>query len=270
MAALLRLRWILTLLLLSPLLAGEAQEKQVADSDIAIPLPVDFKLHEEGPKYRVMKRSLGIEAWAKIRVETRKLDGLLAQPVGASVPEDLLPLIPFLQNAKLSYQQQNWHEFSLGVYEYRRVEDNLPIVGYATILPFSPNSVGLLVSAPEPFEKEMKQEFLTALGAARGETAWIGAELRQKHQRATGVAQAGMGLLILYWIVWFLFFRGRPFLAHLLRTIWLSLVALLLFTPLTMPTESSFFTNLAMNLLGPLVILSFVIRRIKMAVEEGD
>jgi multidrug transporter EmrE-like cation transporter len=182
---------------------------------------------------------------------------------------DLLPLQPYFSKGfRTTFVKQSWRNFTLGTFEVRGEIDGLSNVGEATIIPFESGAVELYVSAPEPHEKDAKQDFLTVLGAARGETNWISADVRRKAQLANGIMWAGYGLALLYLPCWALFFRGQFMRLHGFRTIWQIAAGILIFIPLTMSTGESGGFNLV-GYFFSLALLGFAARRIKLGIEYG-
>jgi hypothetical protein len=263
------------ILILALALLGASQEAQqtsyrIKDSDLEIPLPPGFADVGNAPlQVRILKRSLGREPWAKVTIEFYRAETLLPQPLGDPDASDLLTLLPYLKDAKTSFQKQSWRDFSLGVIEFRRVDDSIPVVGYATILPLTPRGVILLCYAADPLEKDAKQDFLTIIGAARGATNWISPEVQLKMQRATRIFQAGLGSIGLYMACWFLFFRGQFMKAHLFRTVWLLGTAVVLFLPVSIHPDPGW-AMLVLCYVLPAMLFGFAGRRIKLAIDEGD
>ena len=81
------------------------------------------------------------------------------------------------------------------------------------------------------------------------------------------VTMVGAALFALYPMAWLIFFRGRPLAAHWLRTGWLFMIALLLFSPITSPGPTSIANNLVVNALVPLVFVMMTIRRLKLGID---
>jgi len=83
------------------------------------------------------------------------------------------------------------------------------------------------------------------------------------------VGKAGGLALLLYPVGWLLFFRSDPLRAHWGRVAWLGAAAVLLFIPITSPGPTTILNNLVVNALVPLVLLTLMVRRVKMGIDEG-
>ena len=158
----------------------------------------------------------------------------------------------------------------VGVVEYRAVVKNLPVIGLSAVLPLARNALTLTLYAPDPLEKEVREDFNEILSRiTKASSDWRTPEEFRKIETIEMVGKAGTGLLALYPIVWLIFFRGFPMRAHWVRTAWFVLVAVLLFVPITSPGPTSLWCNLITNLFLPLLFISFAVRRVKLGIEMG-
>jgi len=213
-------------------------------------------------------RSCGRESWARLSVVVVDSKEVLPQNVSGVRAEDVQSRVPFPPEAKWTFQPMRWKDFDIGSFEYRAVVKDLPVLGIAAVLPLQGGSLTILVYAPEPLEKECREEFGGIFARfTKAPTSWHSAEYYQQVRRMNRVAAAGGVMMVLYVVAWAIFFRDDPLRAHWLRTAWLVVNAVLLFLPITSPGEMTFTNNLAVNLMVPLVLLMFAARRIKVGIE---
>lgn len=253
------------------------------------PLPIskDIKIDSEAPSYSVTLpagyeattpretparylRSYGREAWYHVSVAFAVQSGPLKQnPAGITAPE-VLPFVALPPDAAPTFMTVKWKNLDIGVIEYRAVVRDLPVVGLSAVLPLKGNALTMTVYGPTSLEKETREEFNDILSRiTRTTTPWYTAEDFRKMSTLETVGQAGAGLLALYPIAWIVFFRTDPMRAHGVRIVWLLAAALLLFLPVSSPGPMTFFTNLVVNAVLPVALLLFVVRRIKMGIDEA-
>jgi hypothetical protein len=213
-------------------------------------------------------RSCGRESWAKISVVLANGTKHLKQNPGGITMEEILPFVPLPPDAKPAFSTIPWRDLDIGVIEYRAVVKDLPVIGRSAVLPLQGNTLTLTVYAPDPLEKEMKDDFNIVLALiSKTTTNWhTAAELRKIGTLET-IGKTAAGLLALYPVAWVLFFRGNPLRLHWLRTGWLVVVAVLLFIPISSPGEYTIFSNPIVNGILSMTVLLFAARRIKMGIE---
>ena len=162
-----------------------------------------------------------------------------------------------------------WKDFDVASFEYRAVVKNLPVIGLAVVLPLINGHLTLMVYAPDPLEKECREDFSALLPRiSKAPSNWHSTEYFQKVEMMNRVAIAGVVVLALYPIAWVIAFRGNPMRAHWLRTGWLVAAAVILFIPINSPGEMTLLCNLLVNAVVPAVLLLFAARRIKLAVDD--
>lgn len=222
---------------------------------------------ESPPRY---VRSLGRDAWVRISVSFTVASGPLKQNPAGITAEEILPFVVLPPDATRTFFMLKWKELEIGVVEYRAVVKDIPVVGFSAVLPLQGNALTMTMFGPTPLEKETREEFREILSRISNTTTnWYTPQEFRKMATLDNVGKAGVGLLALYPVAWAVFFRGRPMRAHWTRVLWLLAVAVLLFLPVTSPGPNTLFTNLIVNAILPLAMISFAVRRIKLGVEEG-
>ena len=213
-------------------------------------------------------RSCGDEPWVRVSVTLVESSRVLTQNLAGVTAEETLPSVFLPPDAKWTFSRLPWKGFEIGAVEYHAVVKDLPVLGLAVVLPLLSGSLTIIVSAPDPLEKECREDFKAILSRiTKAPTNWHPPEHYQKIRTREGVGLAGAALLGLYPVAWLIFFRGHPMRAHWLRTGWLTAVAVLLFVPMTSPGETSMISNLLVNGIVPLLLLSFAARRVKLGLE---
>jgi len=213
-------------------------------------------------------RPSGREDWAKISTIVAPTSGVLKQNPNGITAEEMLPLVSLPPNATWTFSRIPWKNFEVGVIEYRADLNNLRIIGLSTILPLARKALRITVYAPDPLEKELRDDFQVLCSTiAKTETNWFTPEELNKINLMEKVTIAGGVLAVLYPVAWIIFFRGHPLAAHWLRTIWLFAIAVLLFTPITSPGPTSVASNLVVNALLPLMCVTLTIRRLKLGID---
>jgi hypothetical protein len=213
-------------------------------------------------------RSCGRESWARVSVVlVNGTQPLKQNPAGITM-EEILPFVPLPPDAKPAFSTIPWRDLDIGVIEYRAVVKDLPVIGRSAVLPLQGNALTLTVYAPDPLEKEMKDDFNIVLALiSKTSTTWHTAAELKKIGTLETIGKAAAGLLALYPAAWILFFRGNPMRLHWLRTGWLVVAAVLLFIPISSPGEYTLFSNPIVNGILSMVVLLFAARRIKMGIE---
>ena len=235
-----------------------------------VTLPAEYKpsLDQQTPPLFV--RLCGRENWAYVRVSFVDKQAALPQNPAGVKAEDVLNCIPLPPDSKWTFSSRPWKDFDIGTVEYHAAVDGLAVMGLAAVLPLVNGSVTVVVSAPEPLEKECRLDFDKILTRfTKAPTNWHPPEYYHKIQMFTRVGIAGVVVLALYPIAWAAFFRGMPLLAHWPRTLWLLIAAVLLFIPMQSPGGTTLISNVLVNVMLPLVLVMFAVRRIKMGIEEG-
>jgi len=235
--------------------------------ELTLPPGYDPTLPRETiPRYT---RRSGRESWAVISVIILDNKSVLPQdPTGAKV-EATLPSVILPPEAKWTFVPRKWKDFEIGTIEYRAVVKDLLVIGLAAVVPLGTGTVTITVQAPETFEKDCREDLQQMLQRMeQAPSHWHPPEHFQKIQSLARYAWIGAGLVALYLIVWFLFLKGRPMIAHWPRTAWMVIAAVMLFIPIHSPGETSLESNLLVNAVMPAVMLLFAARRIKMGIEE--
>lgn len=234
--------------------------------DLALPAGYDYATPPEDPPRFV--RSAGREPWAKITARVTAMAAPLPQNPAGITAEEILTLVSPPPNAAWTFSRKKWKEVEVGVIEYRAVVSDLPVIGLSTILPLAKKALRITVYAPDPLEKELRDDFdLLLASIAKTETNWFTDEELQKIATMKKVTWAGAALAALYPVAWAIFFRGRPLAAHWLRNAWLLAIGLLLFIPISSPAPTSLSSNLLVNALIPVLYVMLVVRRLKMGIE---
>lgn len=263
-------RSILACALLLALAASASADDLVVTSslptyEVTLPKGYGHTTPRESPLRYV--RSCGREDWATISLSFVPVAPLPQNPSGITL-EEVLPLVALPPDAKRTFMIVRWQDFDIGVVEYRAVVKNLPVIGLSAVLPLRGNSLTMTLYAPEPLEKELREDFKDMLGRIRKTSCpWHTPEDFRRMEKARTVAIAGGALAALYLPVWGLAFRGFPMRAHWVRTAWFIMVALLLFYPISSPGGTTMYSNLVVNGVLPLAYLLFAARRIKLGIE---
>jgi hypothetical protein len=245
---------------------GIPLRSQLPTYELSLPIGYRPVLGESPARY---VRSRGREPWAQVSVVITHGSTPLTQHPSGVKAADIFPYVPFPPDATSRFAPMMWKDFEVGSFEYRAVVKELPVIGLAVVLPLVNGYLTLMVYAPDPLEKECREEFASLLPRITlAPTNWHSPEHFQKIETLTRVGMAGVALLALYPIVWIIAFRGFPMRAHWLRTAWMVVAAVLLFVPINSPGEMTLICNLLVNALLPGLLLLFAARRIKMAVDE--
>jgi hypothetical protein len=261
------LQGVLALAAILPASGGDVVIKSPQPAyELSLPVGYEPATPRETPPRYV--RACGSETWTKISVTLIEGSKVLPQNLSGVTAEETLPCVPLPPDAKWSFSRLPWKGFDIGAVEYRAVVKDLPVIGVAVVLPLVSGSLTIIVSAPDPLEKECREDFREILSrVTKAPSPWHPPEYYQKIRTRELVGQAGVALLTLYPIAWLIFFRGHPMRAHWLRTGWLVAIAVLLFVPMTSPGETSLISNMLVNGIVPLLLLSFAARRVKMGLE---
>lgn len=249
------------------------------------PVKVGVRLTSENPRFEVTLpdgyqmsepretppryiRASGREDWARISLVLAEQKLVLPQNPGGITLEETLPFIALPTGSKRLFYTVKWNDFDIPVVEYRAVIKDLPVIGVSAVLPLSPKAVTLTISAPDPLEKEVREDLKEVLfKLVKASTHWHTPDQLQRIWILDLIGKTGAVLLVLYPIVWIGIFRGDPMRGHWLRVAWLLVVAVLLFIPITSPGQTTMSNNLVVNAILPLALVSFVIRRIKLGID---
>jgi hypothetical protein len=235
-----------------------------------ITFPSNFKPAEARENARRFVHSCGRDDWEIVTAGLVHASKPLAQnPSGTVTLEDILPFVAPPPDSKTLFTTMKWNNLDVGVIEYQAVEKNLPMIGLSVVLPLQVMAVTLTVSAPTPFEKEARADFQEILSRfTEIRVSWYTAEELGTMKTLDLVGKAGLAVLLLYPIVWALFFRGDPMRGHWVRIGWFAAAAILLFIPITSPGPTTILNNPVVNALVPLLLLAFVVRRVKLGIDE--
>jgi hypothetical protein len=213
-------------------------------------------------------RPRGREPWELVSVVISDNISVLRQNPDGVKPDDVLSCVPFPPGATWTFAPLHWKEFDIASYRYQGVIKDVPIVGFAVVFPLRDGTLTLLVYAPETLESQCREEFDGLFPRViKAPTHWHSPEHHQKVRTMNLVTMGAAGLIVLYLVGWGVLFREDPMRLHWLRTFWLVACAVLLFLPISSPGEMTFTNNVVVNLMIPMVLLLFVARRIKMAIE---
>jgi hypothetical protein len=233
-------------------------------------LPPTFVHTEPKETPRRYLHFCGRETWEKVTAVLVHGSGPLEQnPAGVTL-DQILPFVTLPPDSKPLFFTVKWNNLDVGAIEYQAVEKSLPVIGLSVVLPLQGKAVTLTVSAPTPLEKEARadlNEILSRFTDARPN--WYTAEDLGKIRTLDLAGKAGGALLLLYPVVWLLILRGDPMRGHWVRVAWLAATGILLFVPITSPGPTTIFNNLLVNGVLPLVVVTFLARRIKMGIDEG-
>lgn len=252
--------------------APAAQDVVIKSSEPAyqLTLPGDFQQTVPGESPPRYVRSCGPEAWAKVSVVLVNGANPLKQNHSGVTCDDVLPFVTLPPDAKRTFYSSPWKGLDIGVVEYRAVVKDLPVIGISAVLPLRGKALTMTVYAPDPLEKELREDFKEILARiTKTSTSWHTADEFRKIHAMEAVWKSGGLLVVLYLMVWVASFRGHPMRAHWVRIAWLVTIAVLFFLPISSPGEPSFSNNLAVNIVLPLLFVSLAVRRVKMGIEEG-
>lgn len=234
--------------------------------ELTLPAAYTHTTPRENPTRYV--RSCGRDMWATISLIVTAAEQPLAQNRDGITLQEVLPFVTLPPDAKPTFSTVRWQDFDVGLVEYRAVVKDLPVIGLAVVLPLKGKALTITLYAPEPLEKELREDFRDILGRVKkASSPWRTAEEFRKIETANRVGIAGVALAALYLPVWVIGFRGHPMRAHWIRTAWFAMVALLLFYPISSPGDTTMINNLVVNAVLPLAYLMFAVRRIKLGVE---
>jgi hypothetical protein len=263
------LRWLAGLAFLLPGLPPSEDivlASPMPSYELALPAGYGHTTPRENP-FRYV-RSCGRDSWETISLILATGSGPLAQNPAGITPGELLPFVTLPPDAKRTFFTVKWQDFDIGVIEYRAVVKDLPVIGLSAVLPLRGKAITLTLYAPEPLERELREEFRNVLGRVKKTSSpWITAEDSRKIETGRTMAIAGMIVAGLYPLAWGIAFRGHPMRAHWVRTAWFVVIALLLFYPISSPGEITLYSNLLLNGVVPLAYLLLAARRIKIGVE---
>jgi hypothetical protein len=215
-------------------------------------------------------RPRGRDSWARVSVILASRQDVIPQNPKGVQADEVLSHAGLPPEAKWTFVPLRWKDFDVGALEYKAVVGDLPVFGIAAVLPLQNGSLTITAYAPEPLEKECREDFSEVLSRiTKAPSPWHSAEYYRKIHEMNIVAACGGGLLLLYLIAWALFFRSDPLRAHWLRVAWQAAIAVLLFIPISSPGETTLANNLLLNAVMPMVLLLFAVRRIKLAIEMG-
>jgi hypothetical protein len=233
-------------------------------------LPAGFEHTEPKEFPRRYVHFCGRSMWENVSAVLASGEGPLAQNPAGITLEDIRPFLNLPPDSKTLFYTMKWNTLDVGVVEYRAVEKNLPMVGLCIVLPLQDKALTLTVSAPTPLEKEMRADFKELLSRIGGtKVNWYTAEELGTMKTMDLIGKAGAAVLLLYPVGWALFFRGDPMRGHWVRVAWLMAAAVLLFLPTTSPGPTTALNNLVVNAVLPTLIVSLVVRRVKMGIDEG-
>ena len=253
------------------LLTGAAPQTKIVERSpsFELNLPTAYQAVDSKEEPRSWRRPAGPEAWAQVTFRLGTAAGPMAQPAGAPTIEGLRPLAALPKVARPLFVQTRWKNFDLGAFEYKAVVKDLPVFGLTTAVPVEDSAVLLTVEAPEPLEKEVREDFRAILASLQGSTLWVTEEEQRRERSALWIEGGGLGVLGLYAIAWVFFFRGDLLRAHWARTIWLAVAGVALFVPLTMTSDMSI-RRLSLSLMLPMALFGLAARRIKLAIDLGE
>ena len=223
------------------------------------------------PRKQVMRftRTSGPETWAKITATVAPAPEALPQRSGVS-SDQILPLLGLPADAQETFRTRAWHDLDIGLIEYRAVADDLRVFGISTVLPLANKGLIITVWAPDPLEKEVRDDFSAVLfRIAHFQTNWHTPEELRRMDLLDRIGWGGAGLLAAYPLAWIFLFRGHPMRLHWLRIGWMGLAAVMLFLPITSPGGMGSHGVLFQAILTPVILLSLIARRLKMAIELG-
>jgi hypothetical protein len=234
-------------------------------------MPATFEHTETKPNYRKFVHSCGRDQWEQVSATLTHGSTTLPQnPSGTVTLEDLLPFATLPPDSKTQFAPMKWKNLDIGVIEYQAVVKSLPIIGLCVVLPLKEKALTLNVSAPTPLEKEARADFSEILSRiTETRTGWYTVQDLGTMKTMDLVGKAGVGVLLLYPMAWLIFFRGDAMRAHWARVAWLAIAAVLLFLPITSPGPTTMLNNLVVNAVMPFVLLAFLVRRVKLGIDEG-
>lgn len=234
--------------------------------ELHLPKAYEHSVPRETPPRYV--RSSGRESWAKVSVIVTAMAQQLPQNPTGITEQEILPLVSPPPDAASTFSRRTWQELEIGVIEYRAVVADLRVIGLSTILPLVGKGLRITVYAPDPLEKDVREDFQLLLATiSKTKTNWFTDEALRKIALMEKVSIAGGVLLALYPVAWVIIFRGHPHLAHWPRCAWLFAIALLLFIPITSPGPATLVNNLVVNALVPVIYVMLTIRRLKLGIE---
>jgi hypothetical protein len=266
------LQWCAAAILLQAASQTDGSKEIKIDSEIpvyTVTLPAGYEPTTPREAPLRYSRSYGREMWYRVSVSFANASGPIKQNPSGITAAEVLPFVTLPPDATRTFMTLKWKNLDIGVMEYRAVLKDIPVIGMCAVLPLQGNAMTMTVYGPTSLEKEMRDEFREILPRiARTATNWYTAEEFKKMQTLDTVGKVGAGLLVLYPIAWATLFRGSPMRAHWVRVVWLLAIAVLLFLPVTSPGPTTLINNLVVNAVFPLVMLSFVVRRIKLSIDE--
>ena len=250
---------------------GVAQQQTVSSQDPVydLALPAGYFPVKSPEGVTVYERTAGREDWAKVRISLTINPKALAQKPAGLGPDDLLPFVRLPEDAQVKQTQAQWGEFTIGALEFRAVANDLRVFGLAVVVPLARHALTITLLAPDPLEAEVRDALRQTLPTILGPTDWRTAAQQRESVTARWVSTAGGVLVVLYAVAWGLFFRGQDMKFHLLRTVWLVVIAALFFIPLTLSGDPGLLNNWAVNTLVPTAYLLLTMRRIKLAIDMG-
>lgn len=232
-----------------------------------VTLPLDYEIVPSESPTRYLRAS-GPEPWAKVSLSILAADRALPQPPQGLTSAELLALVPPPPDAKWTFSPLKWKDLELGVLEYRAVVKELPVIGLSTVLPLAGNALKITVYAPDPLEKEVREDFRHVIaGLTRTTTPWFTPAELKKIALLERIGMGGAAALGLYLLLWAVAFRGNPMRAHWIRTLWLAAAAVMFFVPISSPGPISAWSNLLVNAIAPLVLVMLVLRRVRMGLD---
>lgn len=234
-------------------------------------MPAAFEHTETKLNYRKFIHSCGRDVWEQVTATLTHGASALAQNSSGTVTlEEILPFVTLPPDAKPQFSTMPWKNLDIGVIEYQAVVKNLPVIGLCVVLPLKEKALTLHVYAPTPLEKEARADFTEILARiTETRTNWYTVQDLATMKTMDLVGKAGVAVLLLYPVAWLVFFRGDAMRAHWARVAWLAVAAVLLFIPVTSPGPTTMLNNLVVNAVMPFVLLAFLIRRVKLGIDEG-
>ncbi len=258
--------WILAALL-TVSVVPQTQTIRGKEPEYEITLPEAYASITTPEPRKRYERAAGPEAWAKLRVSLAPAPRPVPQHPEGPKANELRALAEVPENAACDFTRVRWKDLDIGAFEYRAVQRDLQMFGLSAVVPLAEKALVVTVSAPEPLEKEVRMDLAGIVASIQGKSNWYGPDTFETIRRYDLAEKAGLTLIAVYVIAWAVFFRGHPFRAHWLRTGWLVLIGLLLFTPLMSPGDASAIHLLLVNGTVAGLSVAMAIRRVKLAID---
>lgn len=250
------------------------------DPPFQITLPRGYARVDDKNIAHAFERSLGRESWEKMRVEILPLKRGLPQGSAPQSP-DLVRLIPFGEIGDRKPLTFHWEDFDIEGLEFRVARNGIDTIVRCAWVPVSPESIGILVSAPTTQERELRGEMVLVLQSLKGATVWLTPREKTLLKYYRWPAYAAPALSGLFLAVWALIFRTRGMQAHVLRIAWHAAVVAFVVAAYFLLLESApareklkIETSLLYWVLVLLPLFLFhslmTVQRIRAGVEAGD